>query len=355
MLKAQAKAQAGSQRFNKMKNNKKQILFGMFFALLTAFFCFPCLAATTEIETLRTENSETFFKSDQKYVKRVYFAPKYHKDAKNAFIQIPPIEKSFILPEEKKASSTFVGLMKKIFFPYALAATTTAPNSKDAHIRSDTPTTNAGSSELASLGYRNTTGRKDHVILNSTLPIVAGEIEEVKYCAYFEDNYLGSGESVDIHELATSEWVELETTWNIYSTGNNWPVAGGDYSATVIDTAVIALESYNCWTLLGDGATDPLTITWGDNLNLLLKKTSESGFQFVSMYTRENANTDRLPYFEIIYTPESTESTATNTTNIFEVKKWTKNGTTFYSIPAFLLFFILLLLGLLLYAFKKKK
>lgn len=66
------------------------------------------------------------------------------------------------------------------------------------------------------------------------------------------------------------------------------------------------------------------------------------------------------PYLVVSYSviPTSTPAeitSATTTTNIFEIKKYTKNGTTYFYFPFFHVFFILLCLTLLIMAIKKPK
>ena len=53
------------------------------------------------------------------------------------------------------------------------------------------------------------------------------------------------------YELTQTGWVELQSTWDIYKTGNNWAAAGGDYvTGNGASLAVPASYGWMSWNVL---------------------------------------------------------------------------------------------------------
>jgi len=75
-------------------------------------------------------------------------------------------------------------------------------------------------------------------------------------------------------------WVSAQTTWNIYSTGNNWTAAGlqsgTDYNATSLGSGTIVLD-YEGWIYLTLSATEMYKICDGtySNYGVFVKQSYE--------------------------------------------------------------------------------
>lgn len=84
-----------------------------------------------------------------------------------------------------------------------------------------------------------------------------------------------SGKNVNLQEL-TATFIESQATWNDRITATAWSTAGGDFSATVVDS--IALPGVGTMTLflMGASATNPLTLDWSDTVDFILKFDNET-------------------------------------------------------------------------------
>jgi hypothetical protein len=184
------------------------------------------------------------------------------------------------------------------------ATDTSSTNNKDSMILSWGPNTNYGSSEGMYIYRDVSVSQKGRLVMEWTLSSGSGTITDVKLylLASFAAN---SPTNIDVHEL-TQAFTELGVTWNKYDGTNNWATPGGDYSATIIDTVtatIVAGNWYN-WVLMGTGATNPLTLNWGDTFDVLLKFNDEGGIPAwqAAFRTKEWGTPADRPYIEITYT-----------------------------------------------------
>lgn len=171
-------------------------------------------------------------------------------------------------------------------------------------------TTNDGTGPNLQLSQ--TTSNNNRVLISWTLSSGSGSISDVKLYLYNQNKIGTASFTVDVHELSRSDWVETEATYTIYKTGSNWTTPFGDYNATVIDTDAgrVTTGNWNNWTLMGSGATNPLTLTWEDGVHLLLKCTTENGQAAFNgdQYASRNA-AGNYPYLQITYTAGGTNWT----------------------------------------------
>ena len=107
------------------------------------------------------------------------------------------------------------------------------------------PTTNHGADSSFGIN-KYAAGNHTHALLAFTglSNIDSGQdVSSATLAVYQESGSSGVSHDVNLYRLLRN-WVEGETTWNIYSTGNNWGTAGGlnatDRSATL--TAVLVLS-----------------------------------------------------------------------------------------------------------------
>ncbi|MBK9580224.1 MAG: DNRLRE domain-containing protein [Fibrobacteres bacterium] len=188
-------------------------------------------------------------------------------------------------------------------FAFLLLTDTTATNNKDGQLLVLAPTTNYGTADA--MWASCDAGAQFHALIDFTLPSGSGTISAITLNLYKAANGgTNTGVNVEVHEM-TRDWTESQATWNVYSTGNNWTSAGGDYSSTVVDSlAHTATNSiWRAWDLIGAGATNPISgLTWGSNVKLLLLISPESTTpqQAENYYTKERAS--NKPYIEITYT-----------------------------------------------------
>ena len=110
-----------------------------------------------------------------------------------------------------------------------MAVLTIQPSNIDTYLAQGSPTSNTGSE--AEFNLSKVSGNELRGLLRfdfSSLPDGV-TISDAKLGLYYE-GATGDpvGETVYACEVTQPAWVELEATWNVYSTGNNWAVAGGD-------------------------------------------------------------------------------------------------------------------------------
>jgi len=151
---------------------------------------------------------------------------------------------------------------------------------QDLFIYGNNPTSNYNATEpLATGKHANGTGPRRWPMDISTPSDPGGTITDVEVEITTNYVYNGGGGAfiLDVHELTRSDWVDSQATYNIYKTGSNWTTAGGDFSATVIDSITTGTNStaYTFY-LMGASATNPLTIGWSETVNLLGKSANES-------------------------------------------------------------------------------
>lgn len=189
---------------------------------------------------------------------------------------------------------------------------TGSTNNKDSYVRQHVPTTNFGSSNPLLLGSNSTEGSK--ALIQFTLPSdPGGTITDIDFVVT-KQNYTNQSNdpgNAEIHEGTRSNWVESEVTWNVYSTGNNWTTAGGDYSATIIDAIAngtiqgISNDNPVAFTIQGSGATNPLSLNWTDTVDLFMVWQNYNGVTNADnffFYSKEETTSSFRPYLEITYT-----------------------------------------------------
>lgn len=187
-------------------------------------------------------------------------------------------------------------------FAFLLLTDTASTNNKDTQLLVLAATTNYGSD--GAMWASCDGGAQFHALIDFTLSSGSGTISAVTLNLYKAANGgTNTGVNVEVHEC-TRTWVENQATWNIYSTGNSWTTAGGDYSATIV-SSLAHTATNNIWRQwnLGTGATNPISgLTWGSSVNLLLLIAPESTTpQQAENYNTKEAASNK-PYIEITYT-----------------------------------------------------
>jgi hypothetical protein len=206
-----------------------------------------------------------------------------------------------IIKKIKYASIVALLFLKNPVAFFILDTDNTATNNKDCSISgAEMANNNDGSAQFYYI--ENTGSRVRRILMDWTLPAGSGVILKIELNLYFGGDGNLEGKSLTIHEL-TQAFVEAEATWNIYSTGNSWASAGGDYSATVIDTSVVpAATNFTTFVLQGTGAENPLSLNWGDTVDLLIKG-NESVVQQGYFRSKEWGTANQRPYILITFSP----------------------------------------------------
>jgi hypothetical protein len=122
----------------------------------------------------------------------------------------------------------------------------------------------------------------------------------------------GTPGNARVHQLLRTDWVEGQATWNIYKTSNNWSTAGAagagtDYSSTVIDeVAVPSTGNWQALYLMGGTSDNPLALTSGQTIDLIIRNATESGTNYTQYYGRTGDSNGH--YLEVTYTAASSGS-----------------------------------------------
>jgi hypothetical protein len=105
------------------------------------------------------------------------------------------------------------------------------------------------------------------------------------------------------YELTQPAWVETQATWNIYSTGNNWTAAGGDYTTgSGASLAVPAAYGWMNWNVLN--LAQHFQSTHSKVAHFLMKDGTEGGDVYRTLYYSREYTTDTTlrPKLIITYT-----------------------------------------------------
>lgn len=218
---------------------------------------------------------------------------------------------------------TTLALAATLALPAALSAESlTIYASGDTFIRSDNPTSTAGSGDFRLLvgETASVTANDFRALFNfdlSTLPANA-IITSVAFRLRVQDNDTNSGTAtlaLNLHAL-TQSWTEGSSSWNNAATGTPWTTPGGTFDSTVLSSASVPTK----------GST-PATYTWntsaalvnlvqtGANTNsvvgLLLKDSDETGLlrelvRFISKDETGSTLQIHRPQLVIEYTIGST-------------------------------------------------
>lgn len=248
---------------------------------------------------LRKENMEVFDLENGKKKIKLYSYNKYEILQNDFYL---------INTDLKKPIFSF----QDLFFNSVNADTYSMENSKDGYIGNYAPNTSYGTDEGWQV-YRNTgTNDTSRQTVGFTLPtgMAAGTIDQINLYSYVVTVY--GNHTVDVHE-STRNFTEA-CTWNKYDGTNNWTTAGGDYSATIIDSVNMVNAVTDYWAefgIMGTSSVNSLTVDWGDTVNLILKHSTEGAVYNYSFFRSKEyaADTTKRPYIEIIYTPEEPEPT----------------------------------------------
>lgn len=129
-------------------------------------------------------------------------------------------------------------------------------------------------------------------ITNATLTLTIAEVDT-------------GSEDVDVCRLTQTAWVETEANWNVYSTGNSWASAGGDFTTT--DKATTTVDATAAIGTTYDWDVTALTQWFQANAteiaDWLIKGTNETDPLMRARFaSREHATASYRPKLVITYT-----------------------------------------------------
>ena len=208
--------------------------------------------------------------------------------------------------------------------PYLADVYSSQPDSAaglDAYLRADTPTTNNGGAAQLGAGEPDNSaiGNVWHSVLKFDLSSIPNNatVNSATLTLYHDLELASQATTLGVYRLKRA-FVEAQVTWNVYSTGNSWEIAGGTGSA---DTEVSAIGSRVMTSTEANGAKDValdvaaveemVSGVFANNGFMLMNTSSENDWhRFVSS---DGATESQRPKLVIDYTIPTNTPTATNT------------------------------------------
>lgn len=164
-------------------------------------------------------------------------------------------------------------MLGQIEGPPAGGTYTLQPADKDTELVQASPTVNYGSGTYFYLADYTVSARRPVLEISLvTLPDDLSVVSAVLSLYFYDENYTNPvGKTVYANRLTRDNWVELEATWNKYTTALSWTAPGGDYTATGRASTTMpanpgAWIEFNVKTLVEDAIANR-----NDLLELLLK------------------------------------------------------------------------------------
>jgi len=178
-----------------------------------------------------------------------------------------------------------------------------APNpGKDTYLSSASATSNYGSQATFDLGYYSKGTDNYRVLLEFDITAIpAGSTIDSATLDLYCSQATGTADACSGYRITRTNWVELEATWNKFSTaGGNWTTAGGDYDATTPTPFTFTLptttgaKSYSCTAFVQDALDNRSGI-----VEILLRKNTESAGGYVLYHSDEGTT---KPVLTVNYT-----------------------------------------------------
>lgn len=185
-----------------------------------------------------------------------------------------------------------------------MTVATLNPNA-DTRLQSGSPTTNDNSAWI-NVGESNAATSTHRTLIKfdlSSIPSTA-VVSSVVLRLYCVTDYSSNARVFSVYRTKRA-WVEIQSTWNVWSTGNNWSTAGGfhadDCEQTEIGnrsmTATETVNQYKEFTLDAAKVQEMINGTFANN-GFLIKAATESDDMY-SFNSRESAS--NLPELVITY------------------------------------------------------
>jgi Disaggregatase related repeat. len=173
-------------------------------------------------------------------------------------------------------------------------------------------TTNYGALQAIVVGERNDSAAKRRSLIKFDLSSIPSYsfVTSAKLYLTIETDFSSNSRDFKIYR-ALRDWVEMEATWNIWSTGNNWTTAGCGGNGTDADlTTAWATRTFSSsesgevyWTFSATGIAELQKIISGTytNYGWLIKADTETDDAY-SFWSSDYATSTDRPKLVIEYT-----------------------------------------------------
>lgn len=196
-----------------------------------------------------------------------------------------------------------VGMSRPLIDP-TLTIQPDAGDGLDTFILDNEPTTNYGTLNALYVGQINANSNIPRSLIKFDLSNLPADaiISSTTLSLYFANDYSDNARTFRVYRLKRA-WVEAETTWNIYSTGNDWQTAGG-FGADDCEQTDIGSRAFSATETLNEFKDFSLTPTTKAGLDLgngwLIKADTEvdDGYSF---YSSDEATAANRPKLVIVY------------------------------------------------------
>ncbi len=217
----------------------------------------------------------------------------------------------------KKASFIFSGF--DLSKPIEIDPTTTTlqPTTKDDFPYKNEPNTNHGTSTAVFVYTYSNPSRS--LLTWDITSIPSGAAISNANLSLWSYSVIGTptGRTYWMYENTRKDWVEAESTWNVYKTGSSWTAAGGDYSETNGASKVMpACCQWVNWTVTA--LIQSYRSSGYSTADFLLRDSSEDSSTIGTYFYSNNYATDttKRPKLEITYTiPPTWQKQGTNDTD----------------------------------------
>ncbi len=176
----------------------------------------------------------------------------------------------------------------------------------DSYIRAGSTGSNYGSASSIRVGRSGGAGVHRGIIKFNLSSIPSGvRIDNANLSLYMFNNVDGAGARTHgahkVQQSPARNWVELQVTWNVYSTGNSWTTTGGDFAANELANTSVNAVGFYYWNVTAD--VQNFTDNQAQNFGWIIKDETESGTNrkyYVS--SNDATNTSRQPRLIVNWT-----------------------------------------------------
>lgn len=173
--------------------------------------------------------------------------------------------------------------------------------SKDTFVHKGYPTSNYGAS--SDLRIIDSTSDTNRLLLEFNTTPYSGRSIVTAYLYLYYYNWVNSspvGKVVNIYKLTRTDWVELEATWDIYKTGDNWSLAGGDFVTSSPSGAQFTIPASYGWIRIDISGIVQDALDNAANTELMIQFANEGGSDsYTYFYSRSAA--DNNPKLQLVF------------------------------------------------------
>jgi len=189
---------------------------------------------------------------------------------------------------------------------FFLTTTTYQPSTKDTYLDVGAPNTNYGNDTGLIILVTSYARQKNILLHFDTSDIPNGAIFSQGDVGLYMYSWNGQTFPFFLNRLTQTAWVETQATWNIYSTGNNWASAGGDYTETNRGTSP-TLSTPPLWiTISACQLIQDCYNNQSKHVHILGCGNTANLTQARYFYSREYADTSLRPKLTVTYTVPTT-------------------------------------------------